>query len=145
MIRPTDLTLAVSFPPSVNHYWRHVVLPLKRNTADGRQAFRVQALISEDGRKYKRTVCREVMAQNAQYRLSARVRIVVALYPPDRRRRDVDNYAKALLDSLVEAGVLADDSQVDDLRLVWYAATPGGRAVVTIRPIPAAPEQGVLV
>lgn len=84
------------------------------------------------------------MAQNAQYRLSARVRMFVALYPPDRRR-DVDNYAKALLDSLVEAGVLADDSQVDDLRLVWCAATPGGRAVVTIQPIPISPEQGVLV
>ena len=145
MIRPTDLTFAVSCPPSVNHYWRHVVLPLKRTTARGKRAFRVQALISADGRKYKRTVCREVMAQNARYRLSARVRMFVALYPPDRRRRDVDNYAKALLDSLVEAGVLADDSQVDDLRLVWCAATPGGRAVVTIRPIPAAPEQGVLV
>lgn len=145
MIRKADLTFSVSFPPSVNHYWRHAVLPLKRKTAEGKQAFRVQALISQAGRKYKQAVCREVMAQKAQYRLSARVRMFVALYPPDRRRRDVDNYAKALLDSLVEAGVLADDSQVADLRLMWCAPTPGGKAVVAIRPMPEAPEQGVLV
>ena len=56
MIRPTDLTFAVSFPPSVNHYWRHVVLPLKRTTARGKRAFRVQALISAAGRKYNRGI-----------------------------------------------------------------------------------------
>lgn len=141
----SDLTLVLPFPPSVNHYWRHVVLPLKKKTTSGKQAFRVQALISVDGRKYKQAVCREVMAQNAQYRLSARVRLFVALYPPDRRRRDVDNYAKALLDSLTEAGVWADDAQIRDLRLVWGDVLPGGKAVVTIRKMPMPPAQGKLV
>lgn len=55
--------------------------------------------------------------------------------PPDRRGRDVDNLAKALLDALQHAGVMRDDSQVR--RLVLEMADPApkqGRAVVTIRP-----------
>ena len=138
------LTLELPFPPSVNHYWRHVALPLKSTKVTGGRAFRVQALISAEGRKYKQTVCREIQAQKAQYRLSSRVRMKVALYPPDRRRRDVDNYAKALLDSLVAAGVLDDDALVADLRLIWHEATPGGRCSVTILPLPEQ-EQGTLV
>lgn len=72
-------------------------------------------------------------------------RLYVSLHAPDRRRRDVDNYAKALLDSLTEAGVWADDSQIRDLRLVWGDVLPGGKAVVTIRKMPMPPAQGKLV
>jgi crossover junction endodeoxyribonuclease RusA len=34
-------------------------------------------------------------------------------FPPDRRRRDLDNLLKALLDSIEHAGVYEDDSQID--------------------------------
>jgi len=34
-------------------------------------------------------------------------------FPPDRRRRDLDNLLKSVLDALEHAGVYADDSQVD--------------------------------
>lgn len=140
MANSTDLTIALSFPPSVNHYWRHVALPVGK----GKTGFRVQALISADGRRYKTTVCREVLAQRAALGIKTPVRMRVALCPPDRRRRDVDNYVKALLDSLVEAKVLEDDSLVRDLRLVWGDVAPGGKAVVTIRGI-AGTVQGELL
>ena len=139
-----DITIALSFPPSVNHYWRHVAMPLGK----GKKGFSVRALISEKGRAYKLTVCREVLAQKAAHGIATPVRMYVALAPPDRRRRDVDNYAKALLDSLVEAKVLEDDSLIRDLRMVWGDVVPGGRAVVTIRKMPVAPEppkQGRLI
>ncbi|WP_394026610.1 RusA family crossover junction endodeoxyribonuclease [Desulfovibrio falkowii] len=136
-----DLTLTLPFPPSVNHYWRHVTLPLGK----GKKGFRVQTLISADGRKYKESVCQEVLRQRIVLGITAPVMMSVLLCPPDRRRRDVDNYAKALLDSLVEAKVLKDDSQIRDLRLVWADAMPGGKAVVSIRSMAVPPAQGKLI
>lgn len=131
----SDLTLVLPFPPSVNHYWRHVIM--------GKY---VRTLISAAGREFKLNV-----AQALQNQLGAKIdpilcdcRLYVSLHAPDRRRRDVDNYAKALLDSLTEAGVWADDSQIRDLRLVWGDVLPGGKAVVTIRQLPMPPAQGKL-
>lgn len=130
-----DLTIVLPFPPSVNHYWRHVVI--------GKY---VRTLISAAGREFKRKVARALERQLGGQRtpILGHCRLYVALHAPDRRRRDVDNYAKALLDSLTEAGMWADDSQIRDLRLVWGAVLPGGKAVVTIRQIPAEPEQGMM-
>ena len=36
----------------------------------------------------------------------------VYLYPPDKRKRDIDNPIKVLLDSLVKGGLLQDDSKI---------------------------------
>lgn len=55
-------------------------------------------------------------------------------YPPDNRRRDLDNLLKCLLDSMTAAGVYADDSQVKDLSLhMREAMPPEGRVCVTIK------------
>lgn len=48
--------------------------------------------------------------------LQCEVAVIVQLYVADRRKRDIDNMAKAILDGLQtrgrEWGVIADDSQV---------------------------------
>jgi crossover junction endodeoxyribonuclease RusA len=41
----------------------------------------------------------------------------VYLYPPDRRKRDLDNYMKGLLDALTEAGLWTDDVLIDQLHI----------------------------
>lgn len=38
---------------------------------------------------------------------------------PDKRKRDVMSYEKALTDLLVSWGVMLDDSQIVDIRLRW--------------------------
>lgn len=38
--------------------------------------------------------------------------IKLTFWFPDRRKRDLDNYIKAPLDALVDAGVIVDDSKV---------------------------------
>ena len=126
------LTITLPFPPSVNHYWRHFVM--------GRSA---RSLISKPGRRYTAVVEREVHRQKAALGIKGHVSVSVLLHPPDRRRRDVDNYCKSLLDAMVKAGVMEDDSQVRDLRLSWGPVAPGGVAVVEIRELPIA-EQGRL-
>ena len=37
----------------------------------------------------------------------------------DRRKRDLDNLAKGVIDLLVKMGVIADDRQVDELHMRW--------------------------
>ena len=125
--------ITLPFPPSVNHYWRHVVM-----------GKRVATLISAPGRKYTTAVLAEVLRQKAVLRIHNHVAVTIMLHAPDKRRRDVDNYAKSLLDSLVKANVLEDDSLIRDLRLVWGDILSGGKAVVTIREIAQATQGGLL-
>ena len=58
--------------------------------------------------------------------------MTVTLHPPDRRRRDLDNAMKSLLDALEYGGVYADDSQVDHLEIRRGAPVSGGSCVVEI-------------
>lgn len=86
-------------PPSLNRYYRHV----------GNKT-----LISEDGRAYREWVCSHLKRTMP---LQEKIRLVVEFQQTDKRRRDLDNYLKCLLDSMTHAGVYEDDSQIDDLRI----------------------------
>jgi crossover junction endodeoxyribonuclease RusA len=57
-------------------------------------------------------------------------------FPPDRRRRDLDNIQKALLDSLEHAGVYADDNQIDLLIARRQARFDGGQVLVRLGDMP---------
>mgnify|MGYP003637015063 FL=1 len=49
---------------------------------------------------------------------------------PDKRRRDLDNLLKPLLDVMDECGVYEDDSQISDLRIL--KSSYGDKGTVTI-------------
>ena len=100
-----DITLP--WPPSVNQYWRH--------PSSGPLAGR--HLISEQGRAYRGKVLAQLTAEGHRYQLADRLAMSILCYPPDRRRRDLDNVLKAALDALVFAGVMLDDSQIDRLAI----------------------------
>lgn len=119
------MELTLPYPPSVNTYWRH--------PTTGKLAGR--HLISEKGRQYRAEVCRSV--RNAAKALSCRLSVTIECFPPDRRRRDLDNVAKGLLDALSHAGVWHDDEQIDDLRIVRREVTKGGAVRVRIEPMEA--------
>jgi len=55
-------------------------------------------------------------------------------YPPDKRRRDLDNIQKALLDALVHADVIEDDSLIDALSIQRHEAKEEGEVIVRIQP-----------
>jgi len=115
--------LRLPYPPSTNTYWRHPT----RGPLAGRH------LISAKGREYRAEVCRLVATGAAA--LSGPLDVCVILTPPDRRRRDIDNATKSLLDSLTHAGVWGDDSQIRRLLLELRDPNPGhGSAEVTIQP-----------
>lgn len=122
-----ELLLALPFPPSVNHYWRHVTLKTKKGT-------RAATLISEAGRKYQKTVQQHCLGVRGMGDVD-RLRVVVTLIMPDRRRRDIDNYQKSLFDALTHAGIWGDDSQVDQIIIQRALVKPPGGVQVRISPI----------
>ena len=55
-------------------------------------------------------------AHRVPVRISGPVKVHIVAFPKDKRIRDIDSYAKPLLD-LLECAVLVDDSQVEVLQL----------------------------
>jgi crossover junction endodeoxyribonuclease RusA len=57
---------------------------------------------------------------------------LIELFAPNKRKYDVANREKGLMDSLVHAGVMGDDEQIDDIRIVRSVIVPGGLCRVKI-------------
>ena len=111
--------ITLPFPPSNNTYYRRVG---------------AKTLISAKGRAY----CKDVTAlcQAAGLRkLEGRLEVVIAACPPDRRRRDLDNMLKGLLDALTHGGEWEDDSQIDQLAIIRGPIKALGCVEVTISEI----------
>lgn len=119
------MKLVLPFPPSVNAYWR---APNKGPLA-GRH------LVSADGRKYQSAASVAIIEQLRRLPKPSteQASVEITLYPPDARRRDLDNYNKALFDALTHAGVWEDDSQVKRMLVEWGPIVPKGRVEITIR------------
>lgn len=109
---------SLPWPPSVNHYWF-------RNKNGSMR-------IGEAGLAFRNNV--GIICKGAQ-KLSGRLRIDVRAFPPDNRRRDIDNLGKAVFDSLQHAGVIEDDNQFDDIRIRRGAVQKPGRLIVEISTI----------
>lgn len=108
------MEVELPFPPSLNHLWRRV----------GNRT-----LISRRGRSFRQQVCSILRGTEP---LSGPLTVVIDLFPPDRRRRDVDNVQKALLDALAHGGAYHDDSQIARLTIERREVVPGGKVRVRI-------------
>lgn len=111
------ITLELPWPPSVNHYYRHVG---------------PRVIISRDGRQYRDIVASRIR-EAAIKKFDGPVELNIQLYPPDKRRRDVDNILKCVLDTLTYGGVYFDDSQVRRLTVEKLEPMPpAGMAVLMV-------------
>ena len=113
------LEFELPYPPSVNHYWRRVG---------------ARTLISRGGRAFRQAVCAILAAAKVQP-LSGPLELFITVFPPDRRRRDIDNVQKSLLDAMQHGGAYFDDSQIMRLSIERGSVTSGGKTVVQIREV----------
>lgn len=105
------LRLELPWPPSGNRYWRMFVPPAKPQAA--------RMIVSAEAKRYRKMVTRLISHQCADFaQFTGRLSVSLTLHAPTRRKYDIDNRAKVLLDALQAAGVMADDEQVDALRVV---------------------------
>lgn len=100
------VTIDLPWPPTANRYWRNV---------NGRM------VLSREGRRYREAVdglvwrlCREGGGVGFG---ESDLEVTIEAYPPDRRRRDLDNLLKPILDALQYAGMFDDDSQIVSLHI----------------------------
>ena len=94
-------------PPSVNKYWG--VKGKKRFLSERAEAFHA----------YVQTIVPNLYT-------NSRLKLDVIFYFPDRKRRDIDNYLKATIDSLVKCGFCVDDEQFDELAVRRGEVVKGG-------------------
>lgn len=89
-------------------------------------------LLSERGREYRQEVHRIAAENDWNQELEQRLSVHVDAWPPDLRKRDLDNLFKSTLDALVYADVMLDDSQIDHLSITRHPKLTGGRLYVHI-------------
>lgn len=114
------VTLDLPFPPSSNHLW-------KKGRSGMYRSPRYMTWINAAGWELKR---QKPLPIKGDYL------IVVSLERKGRRRRDADNFLKAISDLLVLHGVIEDDSLAQSVTAMWVSDIKGCR--VHVAPVAAA-------
>jgi crossover junction endodeoxyribonuclease RusA len=105
------LIIDLPFPNSNNTHYRHA---------------RGRTYVSPKGVAFREAVAL-VAKLHGEKAPDGRLEVGVMLYPPDKRKRDIDNSAKGLLDALTYAGIIEDDSLIDRLVIERGAIVKGGK------------------
>ena len=89
-----------SCPPSVNHSYR---------------AYRGRVVLSKQAREFKELVLNNIPEDYTK--IIGRVKLEVKFMFKDKRKRDIDNYLKVLIDS-IKGTLFEDDDQIYELMVV---------------------------
>ena len=116
------MRLTLPWPPSANTYYRHV----SRGPLAGR------VLLGEAGRAYRKAVDAVVAQARARKALAVPLEVRIAAFPPDRRKRDLDNLLKSVLDCLEASGVIENDNLIESLSIYRAERVAGGQLEVQI-------------
>lgn len=111
------MEITLPYPPSINHYY-------------GRTK-RGQVFIKPKGRKFRADSVAIILPMRLKV-ITGRVKCHILINCPDKRRRDVDNIAKPVLDAMQHAGAYKDDCQIDYLTIERGEVVKGGKIVVRI-------------
>lgn len=114
------IELTLPWPPSINHYYG--------TARNGRKYLRTA------GRVFRREVF-YACKQDKVKKMEGPLKVTLIWYPPNKRKRDIDNYDKALLDALKYGGCYVDDSQIKERNAVMSEFLLG-RVDVRIEPCP---------
>jgi len=115
-----QIEIHLPWPPTINSYYGHRAI--KR---------RIISYIKSAGKQYRKDVEEAIVEQVGYMEIDEPLFVEVILYPPDARRRDLDNYMKALLDACTHARLWEDDALIDQLHI--YRGRKKAQGSVTLR------------
>lgn len=103
------MKLTLPFPPSVNSLYATNWKTKRRFKSKRYEAWISAATIKALTQRW----------QSSVPEFTGHVKVVYELGRPDLKRRDVENYSKAISDFLVYHNILADDSLIHEITLRW--------------------------
>lgn len=106
------------WPPSVGGCWR---------------VFRNRLILSKRGREYRKEAIERLKELGLHKELlDCELSVSLVLNPPTLRRYDIDNFNKALFDSLSHGEFWVDDEQVTSLKIIKGEKTKGGNVEIKV-------------
>lgn len=111
--------LELPYPPSVNHYWG----------MRGKIRF-----LTAKAKKFRQEVVDIIEEIGADNDLDCPLRLEMTVYPPDRRKRDVDNTIKPVLDALEHANLYTNDVNIITIKVTKkpFDGKHNARAVIDL-------------
>jgi Holliday junction resolvase RusA-like endonuclease len=114
------LSFWLPFPPSTNNLFAHAQV-----------GGRIRRFPTKTYKNWRREAVIRIRSQRLP-QCTAPVVVKLELTPRDGRARDADNYAKPVLDALVEAGLLIDDSNRYVRAVIPYWLSPHRNSGVNV-------------
>lgn len=115
------IALELPYPPSANRIWRNI---------NGR------TIKSKDYRTWRSNAIAHIVDQTftktEPLGKDDPLDLTIMLWPPDRRRRDIDNPVKPIMDAL--ECIIDDDCRVIDLQVSRFQPVKEGRCLVVMSP-----------
>jgi crossover junction endodeoxyribonuclease RusA len=109
------IELTVEYPPSANQLWRAV---------PGRGV--IKSKVYRDWLKINLWI----ISGQLKTKVTGQYVVVFEASRPDKRRRDIDNLIKPLMDLIVQAGAVEDDSLCAELTAKWVNNGTGIRIFI---------------
>ena len=110
------LRFELPYPPSINHYYLR--------TATG-------VILGAKGKSYRRDAALLLHKFRGACK-DRRLSVTINVFPPDKRKRDIDNILKCVLDSLEHANVYENDNNIDMLTVIRRQCVLNGSIQVWI-------------
>ena len=141
------VTLDLPWPPSINSYFMEYAMPpagalIEKRIRDHgfnemhvwlRKNTRVMKRVDEKGHLYRADVQEYVLRNRLNKGYQEPLLMYMDFYQPDRRKRDLDNHYKPLIDALEHACVFLDDHQIKGHRtMMQEEIIKGGKVVVRL-------------
>jgi len=111
------IILDLPYPPSINNYWM----------TSGHRRY-----ISKRGMEFRKAVVMFCLEWRVRKLGDQAVMVHIVLKPRSKKLMDIDNCAKAILDSLEHAGIINSDVQVERLVIERGKPVKGGGCRVLI-------------
>lgn len=125
------IEIELPYPPTVNHYKR-----IGRMIKTKRGKIYQQRLDSDKTKSFYYNVwikVRSLIGSGAIKSFAdATISVEIDVYPPDKRKRDIDGILKVCLDSMQKAGLYDDDYQIARLLVTRMPNFPQGKIIVRI-------------
>lgn len=110
------LRFELPYPPSINHYY------IRTND---------RVVLGPKGTRYRHDAGLLLHRYRGACK-DKRLAITINVFPPDKRKRDLDNVLKCVLDSLEYAQVFEDDNQIDMLTVIRRSVVSPGHVAMWI-------------